>query len=268
MSKKKSILLWILSAVLMVSMVFYQRLTGPTHPVHGTVTLNSNEIDYKLPRSHSGDGSELIRIDVPDKSITGNMQTSILQRDGKKRFWSNWNTEEMKRTGSELTGNIPTQPPAGKVKYIIHLKDQNGNTVNLTKKPPVIRFTGAVPSAILITHILFMFAALIFSTKAGLDALFKADNMYRTSLTACISLFIGGMILGPIVQEYAFGAYWTGWPISSDLTDNKTLIAVVMWIIAVFRLRKDPNARGWVAAASLVMMAVYLIPHSILSAQD
>ena len=38
------------------------------------------------------------------------------------------------------------------------------------------------------------------------------------------TLGLGGMILGPIVQKYAFGAYWTGIPFGHDLTDAKNLV--------------------------------------------
>ena len=46
-------------------------------------------------------------------------------------------------------------------------------------------------------------------------------------------LFAGGMILGPVVQNFAFGELWTSVPFSWDLTDNKTLVAFTFWIIAV-----------------------------------
>ena len=49
---------------------------------------------------------------------------------------------------------------------------------------------------------------------------------YLTFLTMG-SLFLGGMLLGPIVQNFAFGDYWTGIPFGWDLTDNKTLLAAI-----------------------------------------
>ena len=47
------------------------------------------------------------------------------------------------------------------------------------------------------------------------------------------------MILGPIVQYYAFGDLWTGIPFGWDLTDNKTLIALIFWILAVVNEQKE-----------------------------
>jgi hypothetical protein len=79
---------------------------------------------------------------------------------------------------------------------------------------------------------------------------------------------VGGMILGPIVQKYAFGAFWTGWPFGYDLTDNKTLIMWIVWVAATLVLWKRPAARGWagrgaILSAAAVMMVVYVIPHSL-----
>jgi hypothetical protein len=75
------------------------------------------------------------------------------------------------------------------------------------------------------------------------------------------------MILGPVVQKYAFGAYWTGWPWGTDLTDNKTAVAWLLWVAAfvTHRLGKDVTKLATVAA--LVTLLVYLIPHSMFGSE-
>jgi hypothetical protein len=81
-----------------------------------------------------------------------------------------------------------------------------------------------------------------------------------------ILLGLGGMILGPAVQYYAFGDAWTGIPFAWDLTDNKTLLAFVFWILAVvMNIKKERPA--YVILASLVMLAIYSIPHSMFGSQ-
>jgi len=87
-----------------------------------------------------------------------------------------------------------------------------------------------------------------------------------------VGIALGGLVLGPIVQKYAFGAFWTGWPFGGDLTDNKTLGMWLAWVvaIAVWSRRKDPSdriARWTTVAAALVMVAVYLVPHSLRGSQ-
>jgi hypothetical protein len=69
------------------------------------------------------------------------------------------------------------------------------------------------------------------------------------------------------VQKFAFGAYWTGWPVGHDLTDNKTAVAFLFWIIAFIRLRRNRQAYGWAIAASVVLLLVYLIPHSVMGSE-
>ena len=99
------------------------------------------------------------------------------------------------------------------------------------------------------------------------------DNVLNLSYFTLAFFAIGGLILGPIVQKYAFGAFWTGWPFGKtilhfgDLTDNKTLASILIWVIAIFRMRKHPNQTWWAWLATVVMIIVYLIPHSMLGSE-
>ena len=74
------------------------------------------------------------------------------------------------------------------------------------------------------------------------------------------------MIMGPLVQKYAFNELWAGVPYGWDLTDNKTLIAIVAWIIAYFFNRRQ-ESRYWVVAAMVVTMVIFSIPHSLFGSQ-
>ncbi|MDZ7774483.1 MAG: hypothetical protein U5L09_02140 [Bacteroidales bacterium] len=100
------------------------------------------------------------------------------------------------------------------------------DSVKLSQEPVIIRFKGAVPDYILIPHILLMFAAMLFSTRAGLEVVLKRKRTLLYATVTVITLFLGGLILGPVVQNYAFGDYWTGWPFGHDMTDNKTLVSL------------------------------------------
>ncbi|MGB6865336.1 MAG: hypothetical protein WBE11_06555, partial [Candidatus Aminicenantaceae bacterium] len=131
----------------------------------------------------------------------------------------------------------------------------------------IIRFKDYVPRTILFPHIIVMFLAMLFSTRAGLEALDKNGNTRKLVIWTTGLLFVGGLILGPLVQKYAFGALWTGFPFGYDLTDNKTLIAFLGWMAALIAGRKGKPARGWVLGASILLFVVYLIPHSLLGSQ-
>lgn len=261
MKKSTNILLWIVAFVVMIASVIYQRMTGPTYPMRGKIEVNSQIIKYKLPRSHDGSGKELVRIEVPDQTLSAELTYK------RYKSYDDWTTQPMKRDGNYLLGDIPEQPPAGKVIYYIDLVKQDGSKIRLNEEPAIIRFKGVVPNWLLLPHIVFMFVAMVLSVKTGLHAAFGGGNLYKYALWTTILFFIGGMILGPMVQKYAFDAFWTGWPFGNDLTDNKTLVALIFWIIAVLKLRKDPNNKTFPIIAAIVMFVVYLIPHSVLGSE-
>ncbi len=241
-------------------MVIYQRSTGPTYPVRGEVTIDGEIIKYKLIRTFGGDKDALVKIETDNSKISGTIT--------KKRYksYDEWSTTDMFYDEGKLTGIIPNQPPAGKVEYTINLYS-NGKTYVLTDEPVVIRFKGAVPMAVLSPHIFFMFFSMLFALRTGLELFFRRiDTKYYTGVVL-VTLFFGGLILGPIVQKFAFGAYWTGWPFGHDLTDNKTLFVFIFWVIAWFVLRKKPKNRLWPLLAVAAMILVYSIPHSVMGSE-
>ncbi len=131
-------------------------------------------------------------------------------------------------------------------------------------RPVVARFKNEVPSWLLIAHVLFMFAGMLLAFRAGLGALLRQGNWPRLTAWTLGVTVVGGLLFGPIVQKFAFGAYWTGFPLGGDLTDSKTLFVALFWL-AAHLLRK--KGRWWTVAATVLMVAVYLIPHSVLGSE-
>lgn len=252
----KNTFLWIFAFIFTLGIAYYQRKTGPTNPVRGKAEIAGQTIKYKLLRSHDGlDDAEILLKNI-NESISGSIKY--------KRFGTQdeWVSIAMQRDGKKLTGYLPHQPPAGKLMYHVELTDGQ-NSVLLNDDPVVIRFTGAVPIWVLIPHIILMFTAMMMSTRTGLEALARGKKTYLYALITLVTLFFGGLILGPVVQKYAFGAFWTGWPFGQDLTDNKTLVAFIFWAIAAWRLFRKPENRTWPIVAMVILLLVYLIPHSM-----
>ena len=94
----------------------------------------------------------------------------------------------------------------------------------------------------------------------------RTDHRVLAKWTAVL-IFIGGFVLGPLVQKFSFGVLWSGVPLGFDLTDNKTLIAFLGWLLALFMMRRGKQARVWIVAAAILLMAVYSIPHSVLGSE-
>jgi hypothetical protein len=111
-----------------------------------------------------------------------------------------------------------------------------------------------------------MFFAMLFSTLAGLMALIKYPQYRKYSVWTLVLFIAGGMILGPIVQNYAFGDFWTGIPFGWDLTDNKTLIALLFWILAVVMNRKKERP-AYIVLAAIVLLLIFSIPHSMFGSE-
>lgn len=258
---KRSAVLWTLAVVVTLASALFQRMTGPTYPARFNEDLAGVQVKSRLLRTHSITGDLPVRIQVGSPDVTG------------KVIWRRYPTDdewqEIVMTPGEGTLNavLPKQGMAGKLEYLVEL-EYGGHTL---RKPDteaaVARFKGDVPLAVLLIHIILMFGGMLYSTRAGFEALAGGPALRKHALTAVAWLAVGGFILGPIVQKYAFDAFWTGWPLGEDLTDNKLAAAVLVWAIAAWRTRgAQPgraSGRWWAVAAMLVVFAIFSIPHSL-----
>jgi hypothetical protein len=256
----KKIIFWFIAFIITVSAAIFQRMTGPTHPIRGEVVLDNQLVKYKFYRSQEGSDNHRVALLVTDKNITGILKF--------KRHKSSDAIIELPMIlqGDSLYAEFPGEPPAGQIEYQVFLSKEN-NTITIPDKPVIIRFKGYVPDIFLIPHIIVMFVAMFFSIKAGIDALQKNMNLKWIVNWTLILLALGGLILGPIIQYYAFGVFWTGFPFGTDLTDNKTLIAFIFWVIAFIAIKREKSVRLWVLTASIVLFLVYMIPHSLLGSK-
>ncbi len=260
---RNTVLKWSIAILITVVAAYYQRTTGPTYELRGKFEVEGVTYKYELPRSHGGEGGQIVSLAIPDTSLHASLHYK------RYKLNENWVILHMKREDGVLKAELPHQPPAGKLEYFITVS-KNGKTLTIPHETTVvIRFRGEVPPWVLGPHILFMFISMLFANYAGIEAFFKGSKIRKYTLLTCIFLFIGGMIFGPLVQKLAFGSYWTGVPFGFDLTDNKTLIALIFWLLALWRISKSdhPNARWWVILAAVVMLIVFLIPHSIMGSE-
>ena len=257
---KRSILLWILALLITLLSAVYQRMTGPTHPVRGKFTLAGQTFAYKLPCAHVIGEDQSVSLAAGE----GASEVTLLYR----RLNSNdeWRPLPMSVVNGRFSADLPVQPAGGKVQYYINVL-QGEETTRIPQTGVIVtRFRHSVPASVLIPHILLMFLGMLLSTRTGLEALKKGSALKAWTWWTLAIIFLGGMVFGPLVQNYAFGEYWTGIPFGIDLTDNKTLIALVVWFIAALRV-KSQHARTWVLSAALVTLIAFAIPHSTLGTE-
>jgi hypothetical protein len=263
-SRKVSVSLWALAFAVTVLLAVFQRMTGPSHPLRGTVkTGGSESVRYRLPRSNEGRDELCIRISPPTEHSEATLE------------WRRWPTEDAFQlqtmtagTDGRLETSIPRQPAAGKVEYRI-LLETGGQVFSIPATETVVaRFRDSVPAGVLIPHVLAMFLSMLVSTRALFEVLRPGAPKGRGLVLAAMALLlVGGLMLGPLVQRFAFGAYWTGWPFGHDLTDNKTLIAFLAWLPATILAWRRMRTRAAVTVGWVVMMGVFLIPHSARGSQ-
>ena len=258
----RSVLFWIIAIIITVFSAYYQRVTGPTYPLSGKILINNQQIDYHLYTSHNSTEDSIIKIESKDTALAGLLEWKRFKTD------DDFTKVKMTNTNGILSASLPKQPPAGKLQYRITLQENNEVfEIPVEQKFVVIRFKGEVPLYILIPHIIAMFGTMLLSTRAGLEVFNKGPRLKLYTAWTIWFLIIGGMILGPITQYYAFGEFWTGIPFGIDLTDNKTLIALIGCLIAAFMLKRSKKPGRWILAASVLLFIVYLIPHSVLGSE-
>ena len=273
----KKTILWILAVIITLGAAYYQRKPGPTNPRDTYLTVNDTVLKVRLVRSLGLDERPEVRLAITDTSVKARLYYRRY-RTGEEYSSSEFiykvypvNSMLMNKVfgiteEKGLYAAVPPQPPAGKIEYYIELTDSKGTTYILKETPVVIRFKGAVPSYILTPHIIFMFLAMLLANVAGLMALFRLPAFRKYSVLTLITLIAGGMILGPAVQKFAFGEFWTGVPFGWDLTDNKTLIALLFWILAVV-MNKKRDTRLYTLLAAIVTLIIFSIPHSMFGSE-
>ncbi len=249
--------LTLIAIVLTLFLGRHQRVTGPTYPLSGRATLGGKAFPWELKRTHAGAGDQRVEVKPGLPDVTGVMEFRRHETSDP------WTAVSMTREGDALVAALPHQPVAGKLDYRVQL---SGGGTQVTLPPSgfaTIRFRLDVPIWVLLPHIAFMFAAMLLSTRAGLEAFQRQPNFGKLVNLTLITLFIGGFPLGFAMSGYAFHEPWGGFPLGNDATDNKTLVAFVGWLIAWASVRAGKGARFWVPFAAVVMFLVYLIPHSL-----
>ncbi len=254
---KRTVWLWILAVIVTLVSARWQRMTGPTHPLDGRAVLGATAIPYRLERTHVGASAHRVEIPTDDPAVSGVVEWK------RNRTADPWTAVPMAREGGALAAELPAQPAAGKLAYRVTL-ERAGERVTIPAHDVVrIRWRGDVPAWVLVPHIAAMFTAMLLSTRAGLEWFNPRPNWRGYARATLVAVVVGGFVLGPLVLKHAFGMWWTGFPFGSDPTDNKTLAALVVWVVAAIAAWRVRDPRGWVAFAAVATLVVFAIPHSV-----
>ncbi len=143
-----------------------------------------------------------------------------------------------------------------------------------------IRFEGKPNSIVLVAHIAFMYAALlivflaVFSGLADKNTANLSARCGKLVLVATALLLVGVFILGTVVERQSYGTFWSGIPVSTNLTDTYSLLLCLYWVGLLVCLKgsafkSNPErdlisrqtARILTVVGLIGMIVIFLLPH-------
>ncbi len=226
-----------------------------------------------------GEGKPVVKISVEgEDEVVPRVVFKNLSSGGKTPL-------EMKNKGPDLwAAKLPDLGKGQRAEYHFEIYKGGKKVLRLPEGDGslLIKYKGHISTPVLALHIVFMFAGFFFVTESFLGAVwirFMGEGtgftirMMRAAL-ACI--FIGGWPIGFILNYQRFGPVWEGFPFGYDVTDNKTQIIFLFWLIASLLVRgsfyrgdskSDILDRNQYTLAVMVCYAVtvilFMVPHSL-----
>jgi len=167
--------------------------------------------------------------------------------------------------------------------YYIEALSSSGSRVVLPKSADAsfdseydyfkIRYEGQATFILLLLHIVLMMAALLLLIHAlyyALNYLYTGEReeaIVRSVNLGTLIFFITGFPIGWIIEKQVLGNYWEGIPFGWDITDSKTLIILVLWLVfIILKWRGKISSRlyaRWVIISTIITIGLFLLPHSI-----
>jgi hypothetical protein len=283
--------------ILTLLLGFAARQCGPNKTYTVTGELNGIKLQHTAPRTHvyaypETAGEEKIdyaeagrtHLDVvadPAPESPEALELELQARLKGEKEWSFYPCTgiEKREDGTALCRfDIPGYPWVTRFTYrFVHRSEPAAKPQVVLAHPDggrmTLRFRGIVPVPVTVIHVLAMFAGIfmVVWTMMGCISLIRGPaeaaepGPHRSAWWAWVFMFIGGVPFGMMMNYYAFNVLWEAVPFGSDITDNKTQVALVFWgLAAVFLTRRPGRHAGlFVLGAGLLSLAMYLIPHSL-----
>jgi hypothetical protein len=180
---------------------------------------------------------------------------------------------------------LPDLGKGARIKYWITVTNVEGTRIRIPKDPSkfgILAFKGKASKPVLVAHIVFMFGAFFFMVMSlfGAAGILRAHEgkiaTVRSARWVLICSFVGFVPLGMLLNHETIGTLWEGFPFGRDITDNKTQVIFVLWLVSLLLVRgsfigggeeKDrlgPAPFAWAIIVSfLVSLALFIVPHSI-----
>lgn len=263
----------------------FARKTTIVQSVHKTVEKDGIVMVHDTVPKKAGEGDAVIPV-----KVIGAKEVRLFYKIEKGEFLPVDMTP--KEGGNDVfVASIPYHKKGTQARYYIEAQKQSGDkqiSVSLPDKnspnfrPILLKFEGNVPPYIIVSHVFCNFAGIFFSVLAifsTVDLMRGKSTLKKSvlfSLLTFIFLFTGFLLVGSALNSFAFGVMWEAFPFGSDITDNKSQIILLFWVVTLFLVKgtifgKDPSKNlvsektysTMVIISFVVTVIMYLIPHSI-----
>ncbi|MDZ7859455.1 MAG: hypothetical protein U5O15_02095 [Candidatus Krumholzibacteriota bacterium] len=268
----------IIAFLLTIVIFFIARKISKNNSVHVELEKKGVRVEHSTVFEHVGMGNPAVKIKaLSSESLSVNL--AYVHGD---------NEEKILRMRKEDSGiwkaDLPSLGKGEKLKYFFKLNRRGEEILRVPDDESfyTVKYKGEYSKTVVLLHIVFMFLSFFFiitSFLGSLAILFSGEGIsytIRMMRAGIICLFIGGWPLGFILNYQRFGPVWEGFPFGFDITDNKTQIIFVCWLIAAllvrgsfFGLGRDRDIIGKnnyayaVIICSIITVGLYLIPHSL-----
>lgn len=281
----------LLAVVLTAVLLYIARTNSRGRPEYYTHSENGFTFEMTtIPKAYQSDTARItLKITGPiGDSLTPVIRHAKFGQDATTPLHK-YDTTPLTRSDSagERWENLATGGLIGGRKwYYFQIRDNvGGKRAEFTpapNQPFIMKYIGHTPSWIVLTHVLLMFATVFFVVMGMLDGVDlvrgspEVRPMALMYFWAVVCAFLGGYPFGFAMNWYTFGTVWEGVPFGTDATDNKTQLLFVYLLLVMFaslgsltrgKLGRDvyrARTLGVLGALGFVLMlAIYLIPHSI-----
>ncbi len=249
------------------------RRISTRHPADYSVDAGGITLSHRTVTEDFGDGPKIDLEATSTEGLTAVVYYSLAEGGP-------YTTDSLSRMPDGFSVTLPVLEKGNRWYY--HIKISQAEK-EIAKFPPgpdqFIKFKGHVPAYILIPHIFCMFATIFFGLLTVISSIsvFRGkvgiSQSVRYLLWTVIFAFIGSFPLGYIVAYLAFGKGWGGIPIGWDITDNKTVILFLFWLVTFILARRGLKSErmaiskkaymSLVLASLIVTFIAFIIPHSI-----
>jgi hypothetical protein len=280
----------------LVSIAVYSMVHGMMTPNMYRLTDRSAPINYIFVPDDDESTRSKHHVEGSFWSTTGDSLTvSALYKKRGSAF------EEAKlqqiRGSDKFSYPLPSLAKGERFFYYLRARDSKGNDVEIKpsrnlmdklfaagrEKLFYVTYEGRPPKPLLVFHVAFMIGAMLLMLHGFhfcLEHIFNGRGLagaYWTLLVAWFLFTVSVLPLGFSVARSTFGVGWSGFPVGSDITDNKSLAVVIYWGIVLWRawrpLRGEFASRtgkmSGITFAGLSLLGIvltvlaYAIPHSI-----